>query len=148
MHREFVPPGQTVNQHFYLDVSRHLREDVRRKCLEIWQSGDWFLHHDNTPVHTALSVNRYLSSQGWAVVPHPPCSPDLSPYDFFLFLRMKKNLKGKHFDSVEAVKIASQRVLDDIKVEELQKYFEQRERRLDKCINSNGEYFDGETFCK
>ena len=55
---------------------------------------------------------------------------------------MKKNLKGKHFDSVEAVKTTSQRVLDDIKVEELQKCFEQWERRLDNGINSNGEYFE------
>lgn len=33
----------------------------------------------------------------------------------FLFPRMKKNLKGKPFDDVEAVKIDSQRALDDIK---------------------------------
>ena len=31
VHRKFVPPGQTVNQHFYLDVLRRLWEDVRRK---------------------------------------------------------------------------------------------------------------------
>ena len=69
---------------------------------------------------------------------------DLALCDFFLFPRMKKNRKGKRFDSVEAVKTASQRVLDDIKVEEFQKCFEQWERRFDKSINSNGEYFEGD----
>ena len=85
-----------------------------------------------------MSVNRYLGSQGWAIVTHPPYSLDLAPCDFFLIPRMKKNLKGKRFDSVEAVKTASQWVLDDIKVEEFQKCFEQWEGRLDKCINSDG----------
>lgn len=43
---------------------------------------------------------------------------------------MKKNLKGKCFDDVEAVKTASQRGLDDIKVEELQRCFKQEEKEL------------------
>jgi hypothetical protein len=29
MHKEFVPPGQTVNAKFYCDVLRGLREDMR-----------------------------------------------------------------------------------------------------------------------
>jgi len=35
---------------------------------------------------------------------HPPYTPDLALYDFFLFLRMKKVLKGKRFADVEEVK--------------------------------------------
>lgn len=131
-----------INQHFYLEVLRRLREDVRRKRPELWQSGDWFLHHNNAPAHTALRVIHYLASRGWPVVPHPPYSPDLAPCDFFIFPRMKKNLKGKRLDDVEAVKTASQRVLDNIKVEEFQRCFKQWEKRLDKCIESNGEYFE------
>ena len=38
VHREFVPPGQTVNQEFYLEVLRRLRENVRRKRPELWRS--------------------------------------------------------------------------------------------------------------
>lgn len=144
VHREFVPPGQTVNQHFYLDVLRRLREDVRRKRPELWRSGDWFLHHDNAPAHTALRVTHYLASQRWSVVPHAPYSPDLAPCDFFLFPRMKKMLKGKRYDDVEAVKTASQRALDNITREEFQTCFQQWEKRLDKCIACNGEYFEGD----
>ena len=88
MHREFVPPGQTVNQEFYLEVLRRLRENVRKKFPELWRSGDWFLHHDKALAHTALSVTQYLGSPGWTVVPHPPYSQDLAPCDFFLFPKM------------------------------------------------------------
>jgi len=72
VHREFVPHGQTVNQEFYLEVLRRLRENVRRKRPELWRSGDWFLHHDNAPAHTALPVIRCLASLGWTALPPPP----------------------------------------------------------------------------
>ena len=83
MHWEFVPPGQTVNQELYLEVLKRLGENVRKRP-ELWRSGDWFLHHDNAPAHTALSVTRYMASPGWTIVPHPPYSPDLAPW--FLFI--------------------------------------------------------------
>jgi len=56
VHKEFVPPGQTANKQFYLEVLKRLRDSVRKKRPEIWSSSDWFLHHNNAPAHTALSV--------------------------------------------------------------------------------------------
>jgi hypothetical protein len=61
VHKEFVPPGQTVNQYFYLDVLKRLCDSVRRKRPEMWRSADWLLHHDNAPAHMALS----LSDSSW-----------------------------------------------------------------------------------
>jgi len=60
VHKEFVPPGQIVNQRFYLKVLKRLRDIVRKKRPEMWSSSDWFLHHDNAPAHTALSVQQFL----------------------------------------------------------------------------------------
>jgi hypothetical protein len=57
---EWVPSGQTVNQHYYIEVLMKLRERVRRKCLELWQNG-WILHQDNAPAHNALSVKQFFS---------------------------------------------------------------------------------------
>jgi len=34
----------------------------------------------------------------------PPYSPDLAPCDFFRFPRMKRVLKGKRYQNVEAVR--------------------------------------------
>jgi len=31
VHKEFVPPGQTVNQQFYLEVLKRLRDSVQKK---------------------------------------------------------------------------------------------------------------------
>jgi len=56
VHTEFVPQGHTVNQELYLGVLRRLRNSIRQKRPELWQSGDWFFHHDNAPAHAAISV--------------------------------------------------------------------------------------------
>jgi histone-lysine N-methyltransferase SETMAR len=87
VHQEFVPPGQTVNQHYYLEVLKCLREQVHRKRPERWRNQDWLLHNDSASAHTALSVQRFLAAKNMAVAPHPPYSPDLSPCDFSLFPR-------------------------------------------------------------
>jgi histone-lysine N-methyltransferase SETMAR len=79
VHQEFVPPGQTVNQYYYLDVLKRLREQVRRKRPERWRNQDWLLHYVSAPAHTALLVQRFLATKIMAVVPHPPYSPDLAP---------------------------------------------------------------------
>ena len=72
-----------------------------------------------------------------AIVPQPACQSDLPPSDFFLLSKMKKILKRNRFDDVVAVKTTSQRILDNVKVEEFQKCFKHRDRRSDKCIHSN-----------
>jgi transposase len=48
-------------------------------------------------------VQQFLKKNGITTVLHPPppYSPDLAPSDFFLFPRMKRDLKGKHFQNVE-----------------------------------------------
>jgi hypothetical protein len=37
------------------------------------------------------------------VLHHAPYSPDLAPYDFFLFPKLKHLLKGAHFQSIEDI---------------------------------------------
>jgi hypothetical protein len=67
----------------------------------LWQSGEWWLHHNNAPAHKALSVQQFLTKNSMTQLLHLPYSPDLAPCDFFLFPRMRKVLKGKRFAGVE-----------------------------------------------
>ena len=72
VHKEFVPPGQTVNAAFYVEVLKRLRENVRRKRPDQWRNNTWLLHHDNAPSHAALLTRRFLTDSNMTVVPHPP----------------------------------------------------------------------------
>ena len=144
VHSEFVPNGQTVNQAFYLQVLKRLHDAVRRKPPKLWQSGEWWLHHDNAPAHKALSVKQFLTKNSVTQLLHPPYSPDLTPCDFFLFPRMKKVLKGKSFADVEEVKRKMTEALKGITLQEFQDCFEKWKTRLDRCSASNGQYFEGD----
>ena len=75
-----------INKEFYLEVLRRLRESVRRKRPEKWRDG--------APAHTSHLVQQFLAKHGTTQLQKLPYSPDLTPYDFFLFLRLKKVLKG------------------------------------------------------
>ena len=61
VHKEFVPPGMTVNQAFYRDLMERLRKRVQRVRPDI--ADDWVLHHDNAPAHTALSIREFLAKK-------------------------------------------------------------------------------------
>jgi len=78
------------------------------------------------------------------VIPHPPYSPDLTPWDFLLFPCMKGQMEGKCFADVSEVKKKTLEVLNNMSMEEFQKCFHQWEKCWYKCIESKGEYFEGE----
>ncbi|KAJ4436868.1 hypothetical protein ANN_17000 [Periplaneta americana] len=48
--------------------------------------------HDNARNHMAAAVKGLLHRWEWKVLEHPPYSPDMSPYDYDLFTRMKEPL--------------------------------------------------------
>ena len=58
VHKEFVSPGQTVNQTFNQEVLERLRKRVARVRPGIERT--WMLHHNNAPCHTAVSINEFL----------------------------------------------------------------------------------------
>ena len=111
VHKQWIPEGQTVTKDVYLDVYLDvlralLCRSIMLKRPERWRKQDFILHHNNAPAHTAIKVTEFLAKNGTPVAPHPPYSPDLAPNDFFLFPRLKRVLKGKRFETLEAVKTA------------------------------------------
>ena len=91
VHKEFVPPGQTVNQTYYREVLERLRKRVARVRPGIART--WMLHHNNAPCHTAVSINEFLAEKAFLLFLNPPSLPDLSPCDLFSFLQLKNHLK-------------------------------------------------------
>ena len=61
--------------------------------------GYWILYHDNVRRHTATSYQQYHSKCNAKIIAHPSYSPDLTPYNFWLFLTLKEKLCSKKFNT-------------------------------------------------
>lgn len=144
IHHEFVPEGQTVNKEYYKEVLQRLRLKIRRKRTELWETGNWFLLHDNARPHKALKITQFLAKNVITEVPHAPYSPDLSPCDYFLFPKIKRTLKGRFFDSIEDIQKKVTEELNKVSKNEFSDCFLSLEKRWKKCIDSEGMYFEGD----
>ncbi|MEE4247654.1 MAG: transposase [Kangiellaceae bacterium] len=101
------------------------------------------LHHDNAPAHTAAVTRQFLDQNGIRTLPHPPYSPDLAPCDFWLFPKMKESLKGRRFQSDKDLEEAAIRAIEGIPVEEFRRFMDRWLARAHKCLQFNGDYFEG-----
>ena len=134
----------TVNQVYYLEVLKRLREKDRRKRPELCGNNSWILHHDNAPAHTALSLREFLATKQITVLEHPASLPDLAPSYFFLFPKIKEILKGRHFNDIDDIRSTTTAVLKAIPQNQFQNCFVGWTRCWHRCIASLGEYFEGD----
>jgi len=144
VHHEYVPQGQTVNKEYYVEVLKRLRDRVRRARPEMFKEKSWILHHDNAPAHASLLVRQFLTRNAITVADHPPYSPDLAPCDFFLFPKVKKVLRGTHLDTVAECQASFTRELKALTPEAFKDCFSKWSARWGKCIEAEGEYFEGD----
>ncbi|PNF36801.1 hypothetical protein B7P43_G09634 [Cryptotermes secundus] len=140
VHKEFLPQGQTVNAPYYVNVLQGLRKRVIRVRKDI--TANWRLHHDNAPRHTSLLVREFLAKHHVVTLPQPPYSPDLVPADFFLFPRIKTALKGRRFESIQAIQAAVTTALNEVPVEAFEGVYRAWESRWKKCVDAHGQYFE------
>ena len=73
------------------------------KRLWLWATGDWQLHHDNTPGQASYLVQSILVKHQITQVTHPRYNSDLVPCNFWLFPKLKLPLKGKRFHTINEI---------------------------------------------
>ena len=73
-------------------------------------------------------------------VPQPPYCPDLTPYDFWLFFK----LRGCRYETIEEMKEAVTMVIFMLTQEDFDGAFQKLLERYNKCIAAAGDYFDGD----
>ena len=141
VHKEFMPPGQTVNQ-TYREVLERLRKRVARVRPDIART--WMLHHDNAPCNTEVAINEFLAEKSIPVVPQPSYLPDLNLCYCFLFPRLKNHLKGRHFGTFDNIQKSVTDDLKGIPAEAFQHCYEQWKQPLRRCVVAQGFYFEGD----
>lgn len=140
---ELLKPGETVNAHRYHQQLVKLRRALGEKRPGYEQRHENLIFlHDNAPAHTSKLVQNYLDTLNWEVLPHPAYSPDLAPSDYHLFSSMGHALAEQHFDSYEDVG----KWLDEWFSSKNKEFFwhgiHKLPERWEKCIASEGKYFE------
>ncbi|UYV74914.1 hypothetical protein LAZ67_12001793 [Cordylochernes scorpioides] len=108
---------------------------LRLKRPERWQNNDWILHVGNARPHTAHVVLQFLAKHSTIQIPHPPYSPDLAPNDFFLYPKLKINLKGRKFDNVDMIQAESKATLRNLSKSDFISCFDNWKKRWNgRCV--------------
>lgn len=79
------------------------------------------VYEDNLENHYAIIF--CVVRDGIKTVPHTANSPELSPWDIWLFLKLKKNVKGSCFIDIEKKGEAMTRTLDTFNLYDFHKVF-------------------------
>ena len=142
-------------------INALIREDCRRTIDELremsgmsWSSIERIFSDD---LHRARVAAKFVPRAG----PHRSlrnavfdqkrhdtnCPPPLltgPPCDFFLFARLKRDMKGKRFATGEEVKQKTLEGLKNIPISEFKKCFELWNESLQECVMVKEEYFEGD----
>jgi histone-lysine N-methyltransferase SETMAR len=100
------------------------------------------LHFDDAPVHNTEGVRENLASFGLGRMAHPPYSPDLASYDFFLFSVMKQEFAGQYFAAIGDLLMSVEAFLRRLSADFMQTVFQEWIRRLQRCCDGGGEYVE------
>ena len=96
-----------------------VQEEILFEEPELFKSGQWHFHQDNTPVHNSILITEYLTKIGIKIVPYRPIGTVrncLDAYDLlpvtFVFL---PKLRGCRHETIEEMKKAVTKVIDTLK---------------------------------
>ena len=95
-----VPSGTTVTAAYYRQFLQKLRRKMHANRPDLLENGVLILH-DNAWPHLGKDVRELLDRYSSEVLPHPPYSPDMSPPDFNLFPKLKINMRGVRFSTLD-----------------------------------------------
>jgi hypothetical protein len=93
------------------------------------------VHADNARPHVAKCVTEYVDYNSLKRAPHPPDSADLAPSDFYLFGHIKHQLQGHEYTEGAELVLAISEILKQIPTDTLVDIFDDRMRRLERCID-------------
>jgi hypothetical protein len=127
------------NGDYYIDNILVAISDWRRLTQGTRQNKLW-IHADNARPHTTKVSTDYIARNEMKTATHPPYSPDLKPFDSFLFGNVKGKLMGYQAGSAAEFLVRIQVILTEILRETLNTVFLEWMQRLEKCLDSDAEY--------
>ncbi|UYV61584.1 hypothetical protein LAZ67_1005411 [Cordylochernes scorpioides] len=125
---------QRMNSDLYCDILvNKLKPGIRNKRRGKLSKGVLFLH-DNARPHTSCKTVSTIIKLGFESRP--------SPFDYFLFGLLKKELKGKRFDSDEDAQKVVQDFFHTLPKSAYKEGIYKLPELWRRCIESQGDYFE------
>ena len=138
---DYLQQGRTINGAYYAAELRRLHQEIARKRRGKL-TRDVLLLQDNAPAHTSQVAMTAATECGFEVFPHPSYSLDMAPSDFYLFPKLKSNLRGTQFGSKEGAIEAVNKYLEDQRKDFYLQGISNLEQRWTKCIALKGNYIE------
>ena len=85
IYTHYAQVGAKINVNYLINILATFWCLFRQKRPILASTGDWLLHWDNFPLHTAKITKEWLKKKEDFSVGSPLYSPDLAPADFFFF---------------------------------------------------------------
>jgi hypothetical protein len=128
---DFKERNTTVTGEYYASLIYKLKDVIKEKRRGKLSQGVRLLH-DNVPVHTLVAAKAAIQCCDFQELNDPPYNPDLAPSDYFLFSKLKSDLRGKKFTSDEEVMSA---VLDHFKDKNSEYFFSGIRKLINRSKN-------------
>ena len=140
---DILPAKTSITATYYTEVV--LRKVVKAICEQRPTVGcsKTLMLHDNAAPNKAKVTTTFLEKREIRVLAHPHYSPYLAPCDFWLFPIINEKLAEHKFDGIRDMEKVAKSQLEGIPREQHQMALEMWQRRLEKCIQVRGEYFEG-----
>ena len=129
---------QSLAEFYKNSELKKVKEFYNKKRASKGWSGVHLLH-DNASSHKCEVVKSFLASEKVKVLNHVFYSPDTSPWDLFLFPRLKKMLSGNKYRSRSSLGSAIYQCLQHIPKEDYLSAFCRLGKKVTKmCFNKGG----------
>lgn len=138
---DFLEPGQTVTGEVYASEINRLRENIKQMRRGMLTRKPLLLI-DNAPAHRSQVAHSAYRDCDFELLEHPPYSPDLAPSDYYLFGRLKADLRGKRFKDKNEIKSFVSGWFDSRPNDFYSKAIESLPEKWNKCIRLRGEYIE------
>lgn len=142
IHYSFLNRGETITADKYCQEIDHMNQKLQRLCPALMNRKGPILLHDNARPHVAQPTLRRLHELGYEVLPHPPYSPDLSPTDFHFFRYLDNFLREKNFLNQDEIENSFRDFIESRDSDFFSGGIRKLVERWQKCIDSDGNYFD------
>jgi [histone H3]-lysine36 N-dimethyltransferase SETMAR len=142
IHHSFLNSGETITADKYCQQIDEMHRKLQHKYPALVNRKGPILLHDNARPHVARTTLQKLNELGYELLGHPPYSPDLSPTDYHFFKHLDQFLKEKCFRNQDEAKNAFNEFVASRTSEFYSIGIKKLVSRWQKCIESNGYYFD------